>query len=81
MDLTALATPGTLIAIRVTPKAARNGVMVRDGVIRVNVTAAPEDGKATAAAAKLLARAIGVPKSRLSLKRGATSRDKVFEVL
>jgi len=38
----------------------------------------PEDGKATAAVVKLLSKATGVPKSRLTLLRGAASRDKLF---
>ncbi len=76
-----MTTPGTLIAVRVTPKASRNAVVVEGDLIRVYVTVVPEGGKANAAVVKLLARAMGVAKSRLHLKRGATSRDKVFEVV
>lgn len=79
-DLTELAVAGAEIAVRVTPKASRNAVIVEDGAIRVYVTTVPEDGKATAAVVKLLAKALGVPKSRLELVRGATSRDKVFRL-
>lgn len=77
-DLSHLATPGTVIAVRVTPKAARNAIVLRDGAIRVSVTVAPEGGKANAAVQKLLAKALGVPKSRLRLSRGETARDKLF---
>ena len=79
-DLSHLATPGTVIAVRVTAKAARNEIVLRDGQIRVSVTTAPEAGKANAAVQKLLAKALGVPKSRLTLSRGQTARDKVFSV-
>ncbi|WP_111735177.1 DUF167 domain-containing protein [Roseovarius amoyensis] len=79
-DLSHLAQPGTTIAVRATPKAARNAIVLRDGAIRVNVTVAPEGGKANAAVQKLLAKAMGVPKSRLRLIRGETARDKVFSV-
>jgi hypothetical protein len=79
-DLSHLAVTGTEIAVRVTPKAARNAVVAEDGAIRVYVTTVPEDGKATATVVKLLAKALGVPKSRLDLVRGATARDKVFRV-
>ena len=80
-DLSRLAEPGTEIAVRVTPKASRNAVVVdEDDAIRVYVTTVPEDGKATAAVQKLLAKAVGVAKSRLELIRGQTSRDKVFRV-
>lgn len=79
-DLSHLAAPGTEIAVRVTPKASRNALRVEEGAIRVYVTTVPEGGKATAAVQKLLAKAVGVAKTRLVLVRGATSRDKVFRV-
>lgn len=79
-DLSDLAYAGAEIAVRVTPNASRNKV-VRDGeVVRVYVTVVPENGKANAAVQKLLAKALGLAKSRLSLIRGTTSRDKVFRV-
>lgn len=66
--------------MRVTPKASRDRITVEDDQIRVYVTTVPEDGKATAAVQKLLAKALGVAKTRLILLRGATSRDKVFRI-
>mgnify|MGYP002653798025 CR=1 FL=1 len=50
------------------------------GGIHVRVTAAPEDGRANAAVRKLLARALGIAPSRLTLVGGATARDKLFRV-
>lgn len=80
-DLSHLASPGTEITVRVTPRASRNAVTLDDeGRLRVAVTTVPEDGKANAAVVKLLAKAMGIAKSRLVLIRGATSRDKVFRV-
>lgn len=79
-DLTALALPGAEFAVRVTPRASRNAVLAEGGEIRVYVTVVPEDGKANAAVQKLLAKALGVAKSRLVLVRGAASRDKLFRL-
>ena len=77
-DLSDLALPGTEIALRVTPKAARTALS-RDGTsIRAHVTAAPENGKANDATRALLAKAMGVAPSHLTLKRGTASRDKLF---
>lgn len=78
--LAALAIPGAELAVRVTPNAGRNRVEAAAGAIRVSVTEAPAEGAATAAAARLLARALGVAPSRLTLIRGATSRDKCFRL-
>ena len=79
-SLSHLAQPGATLAVRVTPKAARNRVEEVEGGLRVYVTVVPEDGKANKAVVKLMAHALGVPKSRLTLIRGATSRDKVFRL-
>lgn len=79
-ELEHLAVTGTEIAVRVTPKASRNAVVAEGDVIRVYVTTVPEGGKATAMVQKLLAKSLGVAKSRLTLIRGATSRDKVFRL-
>lgn len=77
-DLSDLAHPGTHIEIRVTPKAARTN-LIRDGdLLRASVTVVPENGKATAAVQALLAAAMNVAPSHLTLVRGQTSRNKVF---
>ncbi|WP_438986505.1 DUF167 domain-containing protein [Marivivens donghaensis] len=80
-DLSHLAVEGAEIAVRVTPKASRDRILVEDDTIRVYVTTVPEDGKANKAVVKLLSKALGVPKTRLDLIRGATTRDKVFRIV
>ncbi|WP_372887217.1 DUF167 domain-containing protein [Shimia sp.] len=79
-DLSHLATPGAEIAVRVTPRASRNAIRRDADRIRVYVTTAPEGGKANAAVTRLLAGALGIPKSRLLLLRGHGARDKLFRV-
>lgn len=79
-DLSALARPGAVIAVKATPRAARARIERDGALIRVYVTAPPDKGKANAAVQKLLAKALGVPKSRLTLIRGDTARDKQFRV-
>lgn len=80
-DLSDRAQPGARIAVRVTPRGGRDAISVdTDGTVRVRVSAAPTDGRANAAVQDLLARAMRVPKTRLLLIAGATSRDKVFQL-
>ena len=78
-DLTHLAVPGTEIAVRATPRAGREAIEPGDP-LRIRVTAPPEDGKANDAVRRLLARAMGVAPTRLTLIRGATARDKLFRL-
>ena len=74
------AEPGAEIAVRVTPRASRNAVVQDGDVLRVYVTVPPEGGKANAAVVKLLAKSLGIAKSRLTLLRGQSAREKVFRV-
>lgn len=75
-----MAQVGAEFAVHVTPRARRNSAELRDGVFHIQTTTAPEDGRATAAAAQALGHGLGVAKSRLVLVRGATSREKVFRL-
>ena len=69
------------IKVRVQPKSSRNQVSgFQDGALRVRVTAAPTEGQANAAVIALLAKTLGVSKSRLGIIRGYSSRDKVVSV-
>jgi uncharacterized protein len=79
-DLSDRAVGGATISVRVTPGASRVGVDVAEGEIHIRVNAQPEGGRATEAARALLAEALGVAKTRLTLVRGATSRNKLFRL-
>lgn len=75
-----LAIPGAEILVRVTPNARREQVTLDGGRFVIRVTVPPEDGKANKAVQKLLAKALGVAPTRLTLLRGASARDKVFRL-
>jgi len=72
--------PGTMIEVRVTPNASREQVTLDGDRFLIRVTCPPEDGNANKAVTKLLAKAIGVPPMRLTLVKGQTGRDKLFQV-
>jgi hypothetical protein len=79
--LAARAVPGATFAVRVQPRARAAGIAARpDGSLVVRVTAPPVDGRANAAVRQLLAAALGVAPSRLTLLRGDSARDKLFRL-
>ena len=51
-----------------------------NGVLRVRVAAAAQEGRANEAVIELLASLLGVPKSRIRIIRGLTKRKKVVAV-
>jgi uncharacterized protein len=67
--------------VRVVPRSGRTRVEVDPGWgLTIRVRAAPADGEANREAARALAAHLGVALSAVSLRRGARSRTKVFEV-
>jgi uncharacterized protein YggU (UPF0235/DUF167 family) len=76
----------TTLPIRLTPGAASDRIdgwdVDPDGrpVLKVRVRARPVEGEANAALLKLLAKALDLPKSAVSLERGGQSRLKRIAV-
>jgi uncharacterized protein (TIGR00251 family) len=69
------------LRVRVIPRAHRDELAgERDGALLVRITAPPVDGKANAAVCAFVARAAGLPKSRVAVVRGTSSRDKTLEL-
>lgn len=68
------------LAVRVTPGARSEGLDLAEGRLLARVRAKPQDGQANDAVRDLLSAALGVAPSRLTLLRGATSREKLFRV-
>ncbi len=70
------------VRVRVHPGARRPGVAGRlaDGTWKLAVTEPPEGGRANRAVEALIAAALGVPRARVAVVRGAGGRAKVVEV-
>ena len=77
---------GISIALRVTPRGGRDDIegveALADGrsVVKVRVRAIADGGEANRAVTELLARALGVPKAKVKILSGATSRLKQVAV-
>lgn len=79
-SIRALADAGGRLAVRVTPGARSEAVGIEEGRLAIKVRAKPSDGAANDAVLKLLAHALDVPVSCLTLLRGATSREKLVRI-
>jgi uncharacterized protein (TIGR00251 family) len=68
---------GVVIPLRVRAGARRTGIAgEHGGALRVDVTAAPEKGKANRAVLDVLSEALGVAKSHMTIVSGDTSPQK-----
>jgi len=69
------------LKVKVTPGARQSTIGEWQGdVLRVKVREPAEKGRANDAVARLLAKRAGVPPTSVVLKRGATSREKLFSI-
>ena len=73
--------PEILLRVRVTTRSSRNEIgEYVDGQLRIRTTAAPFEGRANLEIIRLLSREFRAPGSRISLIRGANSRNKLFRI-
>lgn len=77
-----------LISVKVIPRSRKNSVAwvkEEEGEegerLKARLTAPPVDGAANEALVALLAERLGIPKRQVVIVRGATSRQKVVEVV
>jgi uncharacterized protein len=70
--------PDALLTVRVTPRSSREKVELIDDLVRIWVMAAPTDGQANEAVIRILAKHLGIAKSRIELIKGHTSREKTL---
>jgi len=69
------------LRVHLTPRSGRDEVLGLEGdVLRARVTAPPVEGRANEALLRLLADALGVPKSSLCVVHGQRSREKLVAV-
>lgn len=67
-----------LLTVRIQPKASSDEIVGPQGAehLKIRITAPPVDGKANRHLIKFLAKAFGVAKSRITLLKGESGREK-----
>ena len=81
MDAVTATTTGTLLRLRVQPRARIERLEgLRDGYVRLRLTAPPVEGAANAACLAFLARTLGISCAQLHLQAGVKSRNKLVHI-
>lgn len=75
-------TKGTVLAVRVTPRARKNEItqILDDGTIKIRLSSPPVAGKANAALIKLLAEILQVSLSSIEVVSGESRRSKLIYI-
>ena len=70
-------TSGAVLNLRIVPRASKNTIQGRHGdALKIRLCAPPVDGAANAALIEFLAKTFSLPRSRIQLLSGQTSRTK-----
>ena len=73
---------GVRIALQITANAKKTEVLgVHGDALRLKLQAQPVEGKANEALVKFLAKALGVPRSAVTITHGQTNKKKLIEVV
>lgn len=72
---------GCTLSVKVHPGARKNGVGgVHAGAVKISLTTPPVDGRANEALIAFVAELLRIPRGRVSLVSGVTSRTKVLRI-
>ncbi|MCD8378591.1 MAG: DUF167 domain-containing protein [Candidatus Gastranaerophilales bacterium] len=69
---------GIILKIRILPNSAKNRIVCSDDIIKIKITAQPIENKANKAIAEYLSKLVKVPKTRIKIIKGETSKDKTI---
>lgn len=79
-DIAALIDVTGELRVRVVPGAKIEKIAIENGVPKIWIRNAPEDGKANKAVISLLAKLLDIPASRIEIVQGHKSRDKRLHI-
>lgn len=70
-----------IIKIKVLPRSSRNSLeLLPDGSYKIKITAAPVDGEANKKVIEFLSKEWNIPKSKMKIVKGETSKEKMIEI-
>ncbi|WP_457621655.1 DUF167 domain-containing protein [Persephonella sp.] len=71
-----------IVKVKVKPNAKKEEIKeIQKDYFEIKVTVPPEKGKANSRVVEILSKYLKIPKSRIKLKKGEKSRDKIFEII
>ena len=69
---------GLLIRIKIVPNSSKNDLIIENEFIKVKVTAQPIENKANKALVEFLSKRFKIPKTRIEIVKGDTSKEKTL---
>lgn len=69
---------GIILRLRISPNASKNQFIFTDDMIKLKITAQPIENKANKAVIEYLSKLFKVPKTKITILKGDTSKEKTL---
>lgn len=69
---------GIIVKLKIVPNSSKNDIVLEDEFIKVKVTAQPIENNANKALLEFLSKKFKVPKTKIEILKGDTSKDKTI---
>ena len=69
---------GLIIRLKIVPNSSKNEIILEDEFIKVKVTAQPIENKANKALIEFLSKQFKIPKTKIQILKGETSKEKTI---
>ena len=73
-----IADDGIILRLRISPNASKNQFIFADDMIKLKITAQPIENKANKAVIEYLSKLFKVPKTKITILKGDTSKEKTL---
>ena len=69
---------GIILKIRIVPNSSKNDIIKEDEFLKIKITAQPIENKANKALIEFLSKKFRIPKTKIEIIKGLTSKDKTI---
>lgn len=72
---------GIVLTIKIVPNSSKNDIIIEEDFVKIKITAQPVENKANRALIEFLSKMLKVPKTKIEIIKGLTSKEKTISIL
>ena len=69
---------GLIVKLKIVPNSSKNEIIIEDEFIKIKITAQPIENKANKALIEFLSKTFKIPKTKIEIIKGDTSKEKTL---
>lgn len=72
---------GIVLTIKIVPNSSKNDIIIEEDFVKIKITAQPVENKANKALIEFLSKMLKVPKTKIEIIKGLSSKEKTISIL